>query len=396
MWPFLTILTLVVAVGIYFIFSRRLRQERSAHEQQLGQLRDRARHDAERTRAQQKAFFNSMTEGLLLLDDRGTIHTSNRALHEIFNVSEQLTGKTVMEAFRLHALSDIVEKLKTEQHVLGFELEVPALKSKWVEVNASTILDDDKRRLGAVLVFHDVTRLKQLENTRQEFVANVSHELRTPLSMIKGYAETLLSGAMSDPEVSTRFLQTIERHADRLAHLINDLLTISQLESGRMDLNPAPTKIGSVVDSVFQELRARADALQVATENGIESEVTVAADPERLRQVFLNLVENAIKYGKKGGRVVVSAERPDTHTIQVSVADDGPGIPPDALPRIFERFYRVDKARSRETGGTGLGLAIVKHIIQSHGGRVWVQSELGKGSTFYFTLNARESSAKAG
>lgn len=387
MWPFLTTLTLVVAIGIYFIFSRRLAQERSAHEQQLRQLRERSRHDGERTHAQQKAFFNSMTEGLLLLDDRGTIHTSNRALHEIFNAPEQVVGKTVMEAFRLHALSEIVERLKTEQHVLGLELEVPALKSKWVEVNASTILDEDKRRLGAVLVFHDVTRLKQLENTRQEFVANVSHELRTPLSMIKGYAETLLSGAMSDPEVSTRFLQTIERHADRLTALINDLLTVSQLESGRIELTLAPIKLGSIVDSVFQELRARADAHQVSTENRVGSDLTVVADSNRLRQVFLNLIENAIKYGKKGGHVVVAVARPDAQTVEVSVADDGPGIPPDSLPRIFERFYRVDKARSRDAGGTGLGLAIVKHIVQSHGGKVWVQSELGKGSTFYFTLN---------
>jgi two-component system phosphate regulon sensor histidine kinase PhoR len=388
MWPFLTVVALLLATGIYFISSRRLRADRSAHERQLGQLRERAQHDAERTRAQQKAFFNSMSEGLLLLDDRGTIHTSNRALHEIFNVPEQVIGKTVMEAFRLHALSEIVEKLKTEQHVLDFELEVPALKSKWVQVSASTILDENKRRLGAVLVFHDVTRLKQLENTRQEFVANVSHELRTPLSMIKGYAETLLSGAISDPEVSTRYLQTIERHADRLAHLINDLLTISQLESGRINLNLAPIKLGSVVDSVFQELRARADAHAVTTENRIASDVTVVADGDRLRQVFLNLIENAIKYGKKGGRVAVSVEQPDANMIQVSVSDDGPGIPPDALPRIFERFYRVDKARSREAGGTGLGLAIVKHIVQCHGGKVWVESELGKGSTFYFTLNA--------
>jgi two-component system phosphate regulon sensor histidine kinase PhoR len=183
-------------------------------------------------------------------------------------------------------------------------------------------------------------------------------------------------------------LQTIERHADRLTHLINDLLTVSQLESGRIDLNLATVKLGAVVDSVFQELRAQADLNQLSTENMVGSDVTVAADGNRLRQVFFNLIENAIKYGKKGGRVVVSVERPDASTVEVTVADDGSGIPPDSLPRIFERFYRVDKARSREAGGTGLGLAIVKHIVQSHGGKVWVQSKIGKGSRFHFTLNA--------
>lgn len=379
----------MVAAAVYFTSKRRMRDLRTTHEWALNDLRDRARVEAERAQAQQRALLNSMTEGLLVLDDRGTILTTNRALHEIFDLPERVTGKTVLEAFRLQALEDIVGKLKTEPQVLDYEVELPALKSRWVHVNAATIHDDEKSRLGAVLVFHDVTRLKQLENTRQEFVANVSHELRTPLSMIKGYAETLLGGAIRDPEVSTKFLQTIERHTDRLTSLINDLLTIAQLESGRITNNRTAASVRPLVDSVFQDLRTHAQPNQIELHNEIAENITVDADPDRLRQVLWNLVENAIKYGHKAGHVWVKATPSGPGLIEFSVQDDGPGIPPDSLPRIFERFYRVDKARSREAGGTGLGLSIVKHIIQNHGGTVWVESEAGQGSTFYFTLKRR-------
>ena len=253
-------------------------------------------------------------------------------------------------------------------------------------MNATALLDRNGERQGMILVFHDLTRLKQLENTRKEFVANVSHELRTPLSMIKGYVETLISGAKDDPSVATRFLQTIEKHADRLTYLIEDLLTISRLESGQIVMNLKQLELRPVADEVVSDLRSRADDKSVVLENQVPPQILVRADADRIQQVLFNLVDNAIKYGRPEGLVRIGALAVDGQKIEVSVRDNGPGIPPEAIERVFERFYRVDKARSREQGGTGLGLSIVKHIVQSHGGEVWAKSTVGQGTTFLFTL----------
>jgi two-component system phosphate regulon sensor histidine kinase PhoR len=216
-------------------------------------------------------------------------------------------------------------------------------------------------------------------------VANVSHELRTPLSLIKGFAETLLDGALGDPQQAARFLQKIDKHSDRLLFLIEDLLVISRLESGQVSLNVQPVDLRDLAQRVLDDLGARAAARKTSLENKIPSQTIVWADGNRLQQVLFNLADNAIKYGKTEGCVTVGA-RDTGDTMEVFVADDGPGIPADAIGRVFERFYRVDRARSRESGGTGLGLSIVKHIVQAHGGEAWVRSELHKGAAFYFTL----------
>ncbi|MEK7674643.1 MAG: ATP-binding protein, partial [Verrucomicrobiota bacterium] len=220
----------------------------------------------------------------------------------------------------------------------------------------------------------------------REFIANVSHELRTPLSLIKGYAETLLSGAKDDPEVTVRFLQKIERHSDRLNSLIEDLLTISKLESGQVSLHWSPVDLREFSSRQVEELQQRAAAKNVTIINTIPPGLRGTADLDRLQQVFFNLLDNAIKYGRTGGRVTLDGRATPDEKVQLCVSDDGPGIPPDAKARVFERFFRVDKARSRDSGGTGLGLSIVKHIVQSHGGEVWVESEPGRGASFFFTL----------
>jgi two-component system phosphate regulon sensor histidine kinase PhoR len=282
-------------------------------------------------------------------------------------------------------LAELVEFLGTQKQVLGYELKLAGPHERWVQVNGAAISNGDGRRYGTILVFHDLTRLKQLESARKEFVANVSHELRTPLSLIKGYVETLLDGAMDKPDVSTRFLQTIDRNAERLKLLIEDLLTISELESGRVKLNLQAVPLRPVADKVFADFKARADAKQVKLINQTP-DLRVRADTNRLEQVLGNLIDNAIKYGRPEGRVVVGGNPAPGAQVEIFVQDDGPGIPPEALERVFERFYRVDKARSREQGGTGLGLAIVKHIVQSHQGRVWAKNEAGHGASFHFTL----------
>jgi two-component system phosphate regulon sensor histidine kinase PhoR len=230
-----------------------------------------------------------------------------------------------------------------------------------------------------------VTRLKQLERTREDFVANVSHELRTPLSLIKGYVETLLDGARNDPAIAERFLKIIERNAERLDLLIQDLLTISALESGRMKLDLQPVNLRPLAEKIFSDLHARAETKGVKLINDLP-ELTASADANRLEQILANLVDNAIKYGRAQGHVTVGGKKLDDGKLEIFVQDDGPGIPAEALDRVFERFYRVDKARSRDQGGTGLGLSIVKHIAQAHGGEVWAKSEPGKGATFFFTL----------
>lgn len=204
--------------------------------------------------------------------------------------------------------------------------------------------------------------------------------------MIKGYVETLIDGAKDKPEVATKFLQTIEKHADRLTYLIEDLLTISRLESGQVTMNFQRADLRAVAEHVRADLESRAAAKQMRLLNAVPAEIVAHADAERLQQVLFNLVDNAIKYGHAGGEVVISAKRTESDRVEMGVRDDGPGIPAEAQSRIFERFYRVDKARSREAGGTGLGLAIVKHIVQSHGGEVWVESAPGTGATFRFTL----------
>jgi two-component system phosphate regulon sensor histidine kinase PhoR len=290
-----------------------------------------------------------------------------------------------MEALRLHELADLVNSLDSQKQVLGYELKLSGLSERWLQINAAAIFNGHGRRHGTVLVFHDLTRLKQLESARQEFVANVSHELRTPLSLIKGYVETLLDGARDNPEVAAKFLQTIDRNAERLQLLIEDLLTISELESGRVKLNLQAVSLSLVIAKVVDDFKARAAAKSMKLINQ-DPDLSVSADVDRLEQVLGNLVDNAIKYSRGKGTVTVGGSARDGGQVEVFVQDDGPGIPPEALERVFERFYRVDKARSREQGGTGLGLAIVKHIIQNHGGRVWATSEPGRGATFYFTL----------
>jgi two-component system phosphate regulon sensor histidine kinase PhoR len=222
---------------------------------------------------------------------------------------------------------------------------------------------------------------------RTEFVANVSHELRTPLTAIQGYLETLLGGALDEPEDAHRFLEVVFRHTERLGRLLNDLTDLSNIELGKVSLQLESLVLASVVESVLDIIRPRAEAAEVLLEQAIPDALPpVLADNDRLEQILINLVDNAVKYSPRGARVLVSAEVLDRETVQVAVVDSGVGIPAADLPRITERFYRVDKARSRALGGTGLGLAIVKHLVAAHGGQLRITSEVGRGTTVRFTL----------
>lgn len=389
LWEFLTFIlaAALVVSNLWWRRRSRAREETAARLERAAEASDDERERAaERERAQQGALFDSMVEGVLLLDRENRVVLSNRALEELLGFTADIRGRTVIEAFRLNELRDIVNRTIIDGKVVGAELELPGLDRRVLEVNAALSLNHLGEAQGAILVFHDLTRLKQLESARKEFVANVSHELRTPLSMIKGYVETLIDGAVSEPEVAPRFLGTIQKHADRLTVLIEDLLTISQLESGRVSLNLQTVELTSLVRRVADDLRDRAAERRVRFAICAPEGLRVKADSDRLQQALFNLLENAIKYGGEGGEVGVDARITEGGMIEVSVRNQGPGIPREAIERIFERFYRVDRARSRDQGGTGLGLSIVKHIVQSHGGEVWARSESGKGTTFFFTL----------
>lgn len=335
------------------------------------------------------ALFDRMVEGLIVVDATGRIRVANRAAGELLGFSLPATGRTILEATRHHEVAAIATRLSREPEILGHELRLEGIgPPRFLQVNALALRAGDGERDGAILVFHDLTRLRQLESVRQEFVANVSHELRTPLSLIKSAAETLIDGGKNDADALTRFLAIIDKNANRLTLLIDDLLLLSTLDSGNMRLNLQPVSLRAATHEVIEDLKARLGSRAATLENTVDASLIAQADPDRLRQVLFNLLDNAIKYGRPEGRATVAAQLREDGRVRIAIRDDGPGIPPEACARIFERFYRADKARSRQQGGTGLGLAIVKHVVQAHGGEVGVESKLGEGAEFFFTLRS--------
>jgi two-component system phosphate regulon sensor histidine kinase PhoR len=389
MLPYLLILAACAALLLFqrWRMGRRHREELAAVRRESDEAaRQRERQIEAQSQARLETLFNSMIEGVLLLDTEGRVQWVNNSLREGCGLADNIRGWTIMEAFRWHELAALSERLPREKTISGVELDLQRVGRRSWQISAALVSGHPGGPAGRLFVFHDVTRLKELESIRKEFVGNVSHELRTPLSLIKGFAQTLLDGALNEPEQAVRFLQKIDKHSDRLLFLIEDLLAISRLESGQVALNLQEVSLRDVAQRVVDDLGALAAARHATLENRIPAALMVRADADRLPQVFFNLTENAIKYGRTQGRVILDAREAAGQKAEVSVSDDGPGIPREAIGRIFERFYRVDRARSRESGGTGLGLAIVKHIVQAHGGEAWVKSEPGKGASFHFTL----------
>ncbi len=337
-----------------------------------------------------QTILKGMMEGVLVVDEKKHIKMMNEALRSLLPVSSDVADKTPLEIIRNAALESAIEKVLQGGKSEAFEMEAPAAGGKTLEVNVVAISSASKDShgtvLGAIAVFHDITRLKRLEKIRQDFVANVSHELRTPLTTIKGYVETLLEGDLKE-EVASQFIQVIKRHTDRLAKIVEDLLMLSKIESREFQLKRETILLPGFIDDVIDFVKELAEKKKISmSRNEIASSMGVGADRNYLEQVLINLLDNAIKYTPERGKIMISVIEKDQKEIRFSIEDNGIGIPKEDLPRIFERFYRVDKGRSQELGGTGLGLSIVKHLVQAHGGRVWVESQLGKGSTFYFTL----------
>jgi two-component system phosphate regulon sensor histidine kinase PhoR len=334
-----------------------------------------------------EGILETIQEGVLLTDAEGGILLANKALCELFQVKKEPTGKSLIEVFRHEKIQEVCDQLLQSPGRVSFDLDLGIVKETALRVNFSSMRSAKANKtLGVVGVFIDMTQVKKLEKMRKEFVANISHELKTPLSSIKGYSETLIQNCPREPERVREFAQIIHRNAQRLEHLVEDIMALSRLEQKKEILHKSPIDLLLVAREVCQQLSHLAQLSQVRLEvvSG-EPLPLIIADEEKIKKVFTAILENAIKYAGEGKRALVRAKVLEGK-VQVCIEDNGPGIPKEALPSVFERFYRVEKSRSRDVGGSGLGLAIAKHIVLAHEGEIWVESPPGQGASFYFTL----------
>ncbi|MCR4399785.1 MAG: cell wall metabolism sensor histidine kinase WalK [Syntrophomonadaceae bacterium] len=353
----------------------------------MNELRSVAREELVAEGNRMQAILASMVDGVIAFDPRGHIVLTNRAAEKILGVPPGgALGKPLSYLVDSKEVSYMLQEVLETGREIFAEVRVGEQERAIFRVHIVAIVGENREVQGAVAVFHDVTDARTFDRMRSEFVANVSHELRTPLTAIKGFVETLLDGALEDTLLCRRFLTIIDSETNRLTRLIDDLLSLSAIESKERRLTLKPTHMVHAVRQVMNVLAPQAREkrlrLEIISNPGLPA---VNADEDLVGQVLINLIDNAIKYTPDEGRIVVRVRRSGDRII-TSISDTGCGIPAESLPRLFERFYRVDKARSRELGGTGLGLAIVKHIVESHGGEVAVESQVGKGSTFSFSL----------
>ena len=337
-----------------------------------------------------KATLNEMSEGLLVIDNDMRVVASNHAAKHLFtNINDSINAKRLTELTRNPAIYEaFLEGVRGSERA-GVKVETFAPDRRVFDLRVVP-LHTNNGTAGAVGVFFDVTRLERLELIRQEFLSNVSHELRTPLTSIVALAETLEAGALNDPNNNQRFLTIIQKNAARMHHLIDDILELSAIEAGNVKIYPELVPLHPLVEDVVNSVAAGANSRHIAVRSLVPSNAQVFADPHRLVQMLTNLIENAIKFNREEGSVSIRLSSSDKD--RISVEDTGEGIPSHHLERLFERFYRVDRARSRELGGTGLGLAIVKHLAKAHGGEVKVESTFGQGSSFTIELPKYEQS----
>ena len=335
----------------------------------------------------QRRILEGMHEGVLVLDAEARVVTMNHALREMLLLPADAVGKLLLEVIRHAELHMLLEMARADGQSSG-ELELPGIKPRRLLVGATALHDDGDEGMIAVVV--DVTDVRRLESLRRDFVANVSHELRTPVAAVRSAAETLRSSVISDPNAAIRFVDMIERNAQRLQSLIEDLLELSRIESKEFRLKRERVDVSGLFNIVLGLFRERAERKQIRLEMRVADPVpALETDQRALEQILTNLVENAVKYCPAGASVTLSAETKGD-LVRIAVEDTGPGIAEKHLPRLFERFYRVDAGRSRELGGTGLGLSIVKHLTEALGGKVSVESRMGQGSTFMVALRASD------
>jgi len=327
--------------------------------------------------------FTSMNEGVLIINQQDLIEFISPVLRNMLAVQYgDVGGKTLMEAFRSVDLQKAFQEFKQARSNVSREIILGGMEPFIMSVSISAIHghpDEEK----TMIVFHDVTRLKKLEQIKMDFVANVTHEIRTPLTAIIGYLETIKSGAINNVEETKKFIDVILRQSERLNRLVEDLLTISNIEMKEAVLNFEKVSLNAAINNVISLIQPKAGQKKIAIQNHVpEDFAPIRADRDKLTQILVNILDNAVKFTPDGGTVVIEAAASESHAM-VSVTDTGSGVPADEVQRLGERFYRVDKSRSRDLGGTGLGLSIVKHLMIAHGGKMEIQSQLGKGQKFH-------------
>lgn len=330
-----------------------------------------------------QAILSSLVEGVVVIGSNERMVYLSPNFCDLLDVrSREATGRLYWEVIRNQQINDTIKNAMTVRKAAKMDINILGAKDTFFSMQVSPVFNEHFKLVSVVAIFHDITEHKRFENLRTEFVANVSHELKTPLTSIKGFVETLQGGAFRDPENAKRFLDIIEKQTVRLENLVNDLLTLSSLESQELVMDFQKEKISTIVNSVVNLHKSHFDRMRQSIAINVASDLpSIYVDRQRMEQVFLNLLDNAVKFTPQGQEIFVDAFREDDF-IRVNVRDTGIGIASEHIPRLFERFYRVDKARSRELGGTGLGLSIVKHIVHAHKGKVDVTSKPGVGTTF--------------
>ena len=340
-------------------------------------------------RSRLEGILESITEGIMVTGRDGRVVMANSALCQLFGIRESLQGRLPVEVVRNNQVEEAISRSLGEGKATSTEVTLRGAGECFLDVHIAPVKKGEEC-IGAVSVFYNITKLRQLERVRKDFVANVSHELRTPLTAIKGYAETLADGALDDRKAAERFVQIISSHADRLNRLLDDILDLSRLEAENLEVEFEPCRLRKIAETCISSVAQTASRKEINIDLEVAEDLRVMCDGKLVEQAMLNLLDNAVKYTPEGGAIQLRAREEEKQggedRVVVEVSDTGIGIPSKDLERIFERFFRVDKGRSRAMGGTGLGLSIVRHIIQAQGEKVWVESELGKGTTFSFTL----------
>lgn len=368
----------------FFTTNKQLRKIQQTAQAALDELKGNI-SALEREKGLMLAILNSMVEGVIAVDRDMRVFSVNPPVEKIFGITkEESEGKFLLEVIRNNDIAEVISACLGRGEFLSREMSLVWPVKKIFQVNATPIFEKGLVS-GCLLVIHDVTEIRKLETVRRDFVANVSHELKTPLTSIKGFIETLLGGALDDKKNNRHFLEIIQNHTERMNSLVNDLLELSQIESKEIKLEINELNLKELCEKVLSGFKVEIKKKEIKVENDLSEGLPVKADKDKIEQVFTNLIDNAIKFNKEKGLIKVYSEE-SGERIKITIEDSGIGIPPKDIPRIFERFYRVDKARSRELGGTGLGLSIVKHIIELHGGSVGVESTEDLGSKFYFFL----------
>lgn len=337
-------------------------------------------------KARLEAILRNMVDGVLLVDSRRRLVLVNPAAEEMFGIqAQEVVGKDHLAVTHHFDLDEQMQQVLQDGQVRSLEIRRARPREEILEARLAPSGYGTEEQ-GVLVVLRSVTRARKLEKMRTEFAASVTHELRTPLTAIQGFAETLLDGALDDPEAARHFVGIIKQESESLARLIQDLLDLSHIESGKWKMYREPIQVAHLVRETAGRMGPKAQEKGIALRLQVPAYLPeITGDPGRLAQVLLNLMSNALKYTPQGGTITVSVWE-EGPWVRVSVMDTGVGIPKADLPRVFERFYRVDKARSRATGGTGLGLSIAKHIVEAHGGNITVESDVGQGATFIFSL----------